>query len=524
MSKLEEVKEKIEVQKDILSTLPKNNEKNIKKYNKKIDELVKEYNKYKEDILIVLKKRYDKETNVEENQEINNLDIRIKTIENILYLFEDNKDSYEKIELDRNIYNIGKYYKDNLENINRQILECIKKFHEVEIDLNSNDFNYSIYVKEYMIVFFDNINDINSKKLKEKFEELYWKCPDIIIHIGLNIRNLYFKYEQQIDKYLEKRKNELLKKWEKEPDQIMKSYYEIKIKKTEEIERNPKILIEKFINGKLNTKDYEKAKILKELKEIYNNEKLEILNSNEELKEIEDNIIKFLNSIKEYQNYLEYKFIVDDIKESYKEKDKYKKLYDETKKKIEKIEKKIIVINKKILKPGLFGTKKDNTNSLIEQNKLIIELNEMYKELDLNRMYNKISLNLKDNSTIYDILRLAASSYYYLVTLIIKNQQDILPEEIESKIEKLEKFLVNPNNNIINNITIQEEKDIGLIIKDKYKLSNFLLEKEDLEKDNLDNLIKTLENIKQYFNIKRAGIEIDKINELLEIKKIIKKD
>ena len=143
----------------------------------------------------------------------------------------------------------------------------------------------------------------------------------------------------------------------------------------------------------------------------------------------------------------------------------------------------------------MFGTKKDNTNSLIGQNKLIIELNEMYKELDLNRMYNKISLNLKDNSTIYDILRLAASSYYYLVTLIIKNQQDILPEEIESKIEKLEKFLVNPNNNIINNITIQEEKDIGLIIKDKYKLSNFLLEKEDLEKDNLDNLIKTLENI-----------------------------
>ena len=29
--------------------------------------------------------------------------------------------------------------------------------------------------------------------LKTTFEEVYWKCPDLIIHIELNLRNIYFK-------------------------------------------------------------------------------------------------------------------------------------------------------------------------------------------------------------------------------------------------------------------------------------------------------------------------------------------
>ena len=42
----EEFMEKIASIKEVLSTMPKNNEKNIKKYNEKIRELEEEYQKY----------------------------------------------------------------------------------------------------------------------------------------------------------------------------------------------------------------------------------------------------------------------------------------------------------------------------------------------------------------------------------------------------------------------------------------------------------------------------------------------
>ena len=54
-----------------------------------------------------------------------------------------------------------------------------------------------------------------SERLKIKFDDIYWKCPEIIVHIELNIRNIYLKKEARIDKYFEKGKNELLKKWNK---------------------------------------------------------------------------------------------------------------------------------------------------------------------------------------------------------------------------------------------------------------------------------------------------------------------
>ena len=53
MDEFQEMKktvEKIEVEKEVLSTLPKNNEKDEKKYLEKIKELEKEYEKYKKDI------------------------------------------------------------------------------------------------------------------------------------------------------------------------------------------------------------------------------------------------------------------------------------------------------------------------------------------------------------------------------------------------------------------------------------------------------------------------------------------
>jgi len=511
--------EKIEVEKEILSTMPRNNAKNVDKYLEKVLQLKKEYEGYQDEIVKIFKKRYEKATDIKSTDEIENLKIRLNTIEKTLYLLSDEKTSYEKMGLDKIIYTIGRYYKENLENINQQIDEAIKKFEEIGIKLDLADFDYSIYVEQYMKVFFEEKQkgNVNSSKLKTTFEEVYWKCPDIIIHIELNIRNIYFKKQSQIDKYFEKQKNELLKKWEKTPNQIMASYLEIKMQKSEKLAQDKKMLLESFINGKLNIKDYTQDKVQANYSKLLTQAKLEANNE-----EIEKGIFEFLNSLYEYKNYLYFKFIIDDVKKHYSQKENYKKVYEETKKKIDTDEKKLKKLNKKASKQGLFGKKKKDIKQSAEQNQMILEIKKSYKELDLNKFYNKIYSNLGEDSTIYEALNLANSYYNYLTNCMIENNKTIAQEKIDEQIKSLDDFLKNPYNNIINNLTIAEEKDIAMIIKDRYKLLSFNIEKEDFSEKSVNGLITILENIATSIYLKRTGLTVENIEEILALKDVLK--
>ena len=223
----------IEVNKEILSTMPNNNEKNTIKRNEFINEIEEQYDEYKNEIKNILSQRYKKEVNIQTNPEISNFEQRLKIIDDVICLLNEEQTSYERMGLDRNIYKLEKYYKDNFESVNTQIAQCLKKFETVGIKLTKEDFKYSIYVTEYMNTFFSEYEkqEISSNILKTKFEEIYWKCPDIIIHIELNFRNIYLEKKSIIDKYFEKEKNEILKKWDKTPDEIKKTYLSLKQKK-----------------------------------------------------------------------------------------------------------------------------------------------------------------------------------------------------------------------------------------------------------------------------------------------------
>ena len=255
--KREEIANLIEANKEVLSTLPKINEKNVQEYKNKIDEIYKEYDKYREEIYKILSGRYEDFIDIEENKEEEDIKRRIKTIEDVLYLLSDEKNSYEKMELDKNIYKLSRYYKENLDNVNTQIQECIKDFSVIGINLQIEDFDYSIYVSEYMETFLKEYyeGDINSTELKSKFEEIYWKCPDIIMHIELNLRNIYIKNQSIIDKFFEKEKQELLKQWQKTPEEIKSKYLELKEQADRLQETNKKYVLEQLLDGKINAKN-----------------------------------------------------------------------------------------------------------------------------------------------------------------------------------------------------------------------------------------------------------------------------
>ena len=518
--KIEEIMDKIEASKEVLSTMPKNNLKNINIYQEKLEELEEEYRRYKKDISVRLQRRYQNATRKSPNKEIENLETRLKTISYILELLDEEKTSYEKMGLDRAIFTISRYYKENLENINEQIQSCIDKFSKVGIQVSLDDFDYSLYVKNYMKTFFQELEkgNVNSERLKEKFEEIYWKCPDIILHIELNIRNIYLKKQVLIDKFFEKEKIEKLKRLDVTSKDIKKTNVELKRQLMDKKAVEPALIQEKFLDGKLNTKNFTKEKISADIAKVLPKDIAESLDTNEEVK---SNINKFLNSLYEYQNYMKFKFIVDDIKQYYQERDNYKKSYATTKKEIEKLEMKLKRLNKKSTRRGLFGIKKKEYRQTPETKELIQTIREKYKELDMNKFYNKIYTELNKDSTIYDVLKLANSYYVYLTSCIIKNFKNIQSEEIEAKVKDLDDFLSNPYNTIINHTSVTEENDLSIIIKDRYKLLSFIVEKEDLGINNISSLISRLENIQIAINMKKANLKIEDIELLCEIKKML---
>ena len=61
------------------------------------------------------------------------------------------------------------------------------------------------------------------------------------------------------------------------------------------------------------------------------------------------------------------------------------------------------------------------------------------------------------------------------------------------------------------------------IIKDKYNLLNINLTKEDLEGDNLESLIDSLNTLEEFYYINKNGINIDDISDLIGFKKLLDK-
>ena len=234
----------------------------------------------------------------------------------------------------------------------------------------------------------------------------------------------------------------------------------------------------------------------------------------------------------EYKNYLKFKFIYDEVVSIYNDKQKYKKLYNDKLKRIQKLEGKLFKGNKKIEKYSrhrgllakIFGKSQNKLEKInIDANEQVKELKTVYRELEENKVKNIILEKLSDSSTIYDALILAASFYSFLVETIIKQYSDMSQEEISSLINDFREFMQFPNMTIINNIKIMDNKDIVLVIKDKYNLCNINIEKGDFSEDNIQSTITAAENISNYNYILNSRVSVDDIKFIIEANKILDK-
>ena len=148
---VENVEKQIATDKEVISVLPRNGIKAIKSLLETIKDMTDKYEAANTALLKEIETRYDELTAVEENKEIPQIETEILKYD-VAVKNTDTRSSFEKMGLDKIIYNVNGYYKSNLERLNTELIECVKKFEAVGIRLSEEDFNISEYSKNYIVI------------------------------------------------------------------------------------------------------------------------------------------------------------------------------------------------------------------------------------------------------------------------------------------------------------------------------------------------------------------------------------
>lgn len=532
------IEEQIDTDKEVISVLPRNGIKAIKTLLETISEMTEKYEHANEMLLKDIENRYNELTTVEGNQEIPKIEDEILKYDGAVK-DTDMRSSFEKMGLDRVVYNVNGYYKSNLERLNRELIDCVKQFEKVGIKLTADDFNISEYAKEYMGVLLQEAYEgqINSEKIKDAFEKVYWKCSEVVSHLYANIRYIYDIHEAEIDKFYENKSEEILQRFHSTAEQVEDKKAELikQKKKLEDIDN--KIILNKFYTGSLNINDYKEDNYKRIYSELTSKDVSELTEA--EKAEMDENIEKLDNNLSEYSKYSEYRFLVDgvltireeELKRIQANKDKKVKKteYELVKDNIKKITAEIFKINGKLDKPqkGLFKRKdsndKKNSAVILQRNNLVLELKKLYMNLDDEIMKQKIMQNVDETSSLLDVLKLASNYYGFMARAMIKKNEEITDKEIGEMAKDIRNFINFSNFTVINYIKISDTKDLAVIIKDKYKLFGMQVSKENFQEDNIEDLIKRVKIIANYNNIQKSKFSIEDLEYITTVKEMLKK-
>ena len=536
---VESIGKQIDTDKEVINILPRNGIKAIKTLLETIQEMTAKYEYVNEMLLKDIENRFDELTAVEENDEIPKIETDILKYNDAVKNTEDCS-SYEKMGLDKITYNVNGYYKSNLERLNKELIDCVKRFENVGIKLSADDFNISEYSKEYMEVLLQEAQDgqINSERIKDAFEKVYWKCSEVVSHLYVNIRYIYDKYESEIDKFYQNKSEEILHDFNTTAEQIENKRTELikQKKKLEDID--DKIILDKFYTGSLNINDYKGDNYKRMYSELISKEISEL--SEDEKNEMDENIEKLDNNLGEYSKYCEYRFLVDGVlniraeelkkAEANKDKKVKKTEYDIMKENIKKLTGDIFKTNEKLDKPvkkGFFRRKssndKKNTAVILQRNNLVLDLKKLYMELDDEILRQNILKNIDETSSLLDVLKLASNYYGFMAKSMIKKNEEITDKEIGELAKEIRDFINFSNFTVINYVKISDTKDLAVIIKDKYKLFGLQVSKENFQEDNVEDLIRRVKLITNYNNILKTKFSIEDLEYITTVKEMLKK-
>lgn len=534
---LEFINKDIEAKKTLINSLPTKTKTNKKKFNENILSIEEKYKEYQLNIKNYLLAKSRSFELKEESDDKEKLNEKVVTLEHVKFLLNPSNTYFEKMGFDSLLYQINNYYVFNFKSLN-EIINCfLDKFELAGIFLQSDDFNYTCYVHEYMTSFLE----VRYKKVRgydktsEIFEQIYWINPEIIEHIELNFRKLIKKNEKKFNAYILKLQKEVMEKNRVQNyayclEKLQATYIDLNIDSKETVfeivnlAKDLKIDIEHFLPDN---------KVRKAAYDSLISENIDVTN-NVEMEKICTALEKLKINIEEYNNYLEFKPLFNDFREQYEKlipddskKVEYKGL-KEIESQINSKEEELEKINKKIFggKPGFFEFKTDNDlkRLKIESVYKAKELYELYKKYDQEYFKDRVMMILNRTLSISDLLNLYYSFDYFKKLAIQKVYNITNYDEIIKYSENFDLFAMNPTNIIITGVPIFEESNIARVIANRYRLNNIKIEEFDLSQENLNTIINKILLISRIHKITTSDTTIDKVWFMVQVEKIIRSE
>ena len=492
-----------------------------------VNNKIEKYEEIKQDILNHIKERVEKLTPQDTSNNYININNVINNYKNIIKLNSEYNTIYEKLGLDKIISDIGDIDLSDLSKVNTLISDTLNIYSKASISLTVEDFDYSMYTKEYMEVYLTNIgNESFNDIMKAKFDEFYWECPNIITHIKLSLRNLYNKYKKQLEVYYQNMINEMYTSNNTNNETYLNNYVTFNKQLDDCQSKDTYLLSYKFLNGDISIYEYEydtpqfrknfnRFLFDKEFKELEEKDQLNFYSEMKTLKHV----------VTELNGYNLYKDYIKDVITRYKDKESYKNLYSEKQKEIDKEEKVRQDLYKDYYKKEtkflFFGKKVNKEMIKVQINDQIKKLDNLYTELD-NALINDTIMNkFSDTSNIYDALTLISSYYSCFKTLYLKINKDATDIDYLKEFDIMFDYVNDVDNTFIKKIKFIDETDINDIIYEKYKLLNINISKDDLT-DNLQVLENSIDYVNLFHNINNSNISIDVIRFIIDSKKIEK--
>ena len=411
----------------------------------------------------------------------------------------------------------------SLEDLNQRIREFIRRFKEFGIPLTIQDFKYTMFTEMYMNTFFEN-SDYDS--VKDTFEEIYFKCPDIKLQLKMNLQYIIEQYTKQLDAYTVLLKTKMFQQFSIPLDgdsigRYANARFELGDRKATDEYYNAQL----FIKGTKKITDYlTSSSTRKKIFDSFTFSGDYNGYSEEEKKLYNDSMMGFYLTLNELKKFYRYEFILKDLVSYYKDKASAKGQYTAKKKEIEKLEKQRIGFYNQYLKAcgiGFLAKKSEAKQKfvMLQMNNHIRTLKDAYDELhDLEIRY-QVSL-LEDSASVYDLFLVSLTSFPFLEKNFLTD--DFEEETLEETITDYLKFIYNPDNGFLRKVNGLNDYNIPDIVAEKYHLLKLNVTSEMVQPETIDATLQDVSFINLIQNIERSRISLEKIDNLCNMQAILK--
>ena len=495
-------------------------EKAVTERNQYIDRQIKIFEEYSREALEEIKKRYHDQLPPSKEEEFKGEKDKLKEYFELVKLNADLSDSFH-LKLDFLIASI----KDNtsLEELNNILFLFIEEMKKNGISLSIEDFQYTMFTEEYMTSFLENSS---YEAMKPIFEKIFFTCPDLKIHLKLCLNDIIKRHAKELKEAYQKKKEEDFSTYQVDSNTVIDTFISKKNDLNDQIDIDPYFLSKPFLDSELKITDYMQDSPAREK----NFDSFSLLGAYKELddsnkKDFNEAIKDLYLTLKELKSYYGYQFIIEDLKERFKNKDSIKTTFQAKEKELlseDKNRLKILKDYKKSMGIGFLAKNNPVKAKLLKQkmNEEIIKINTIYEEyLDLN-MTKEIA-NLNESSSIYDFFITSLKSFTFLEKSFEKDE--LLSEnKLVDNMENYFDFIYHPNNYFIRKMNAFREEAVEDIVSEKYRLLNINITSEMINKEMIDSTLESILYLVRIQNIEKSPISIERINELCQMKDILK--